>query len=79
MTLTASPQITTLTSKGQIAIPASLREEFGLKAGDKLVFSAAANGLLLKKATPLDYAWHHGLENTVQEWHSAEDEVYNAL
>jgi len=37
----------TITSKGQITIPASVREEFGLSAGDKLLFIPQGNSLLV--------------------------------
>jgi antitoxin PrlF len=34
----------TLTSKGQITIPAEVREDLGVVAGDKLVFERSADG-----------------------------------
>ncbi len=34
----------TLTSKGQVIVPAPLRKALGLKAGDKLVFKQDAKG-----------------------------------
>ena len=34
----------TLTSKGQVTVPAQLRKALGLKAGDKLVFKQDAQG-----------------------------------
>jgi len=34
----------TLTSKGQITIPAALREEMGIEPGDKIVFLATDKG-----------------------------------
>jgi AbrB family looped-hinge helix DNA binding protein len=46
---TDNPEITTVTSKGQITIPSELREEFGLEKGAKLVVVPTDYGLVLKK------------------------------
>lgn len=35
----------TITSKGQVTIPAEIREALSLKKGDKLVWTATATGL----------------------------------
>jgi AbrB family looped-hinge helix DNA binding protein len=43
------PEVTTVTSKGQITIPSSLREEFGLEKGTKLMVVPTEYGLVLKK------------------------------
>jgi antitoxin PrlF len=36
--------IATVTSKGQVTLPAPLREKLGIRAGSKLDFSVQANG-----------------------------------
>ena len=41
---------TTLTSKGQVTVPAALRRALNLKAGDKLVFKQDAEGRYLVEA-----------------------------
>ncbi|WP_336023082.1 AbrB/MazE/SpoVT family DNA-binding domain-containing protein [Halobellus salinisoli] len=46
---TDNPEITTVTSKGQITIPSRLREEFGLEQGTKLMVVPTDYGLVLKK------------------------------
>lgn len=46
---TETPEITTVTSKGQITIPSNLREEFGLEQGVKLVVVPTDHGLVLQK------------------------------
>jgi AbrB family looped-hinge helix DNA binding protein len=43
------PEVTTVTSKGQITIPSSIREEFGLEQGTKLMLVPTEYGLVLKK------------------------------
>ncbi len=43
------PEVTTVTSKGQITIPSSLREQFGLQQGTKLMVVPTEYGLVLKK------------------------------
>lgn len=44
-----APEVTTVTSKGQITIPSRLREEFGLEQGTKLMVVPTEYGLVLKK------------------------------
>ena len=44
-----APEITTVSSKGQITIPSELRKEFGLEKGMKLVVIPTEHGLVLKK------------------------------
>lgn len=43
------PEVTTVTSKGQITIPSRLRDEFGLEQGTKLMVVPTDHGLMLKK------------------------------
>lgn len=43
------PEVTTVTSKGQITIPSELRDQFGLEKGTKLVVVPTDHGLVLKK------------------------------
>jgi antitoxin PrlF len=43
------PEVTTVTSKGQITIPSRLREEFGLEQGTKLMVVPTDYGLVLRK------------------------------
>ncbi|GAA0262532.1 AbrB/MazE/SpoVT family DNA-binding domain-containing protein [Halobacterium noricense] len=46
---TDDPEVTTVTSKGQITIPSRLREQFGLEKGTKLMVVPTDYGLVLKK------------------------------
>jgi len=43
------PELTTVTSKGQITIPSKLRDQFGLEQGTKLMVVPTEYGLVLKK------------------------------
>jgi antitoxin PrlF len=43
------PEITTVTSKGQITIPSRLRKQFGLEKGTTLMIVPTDCGLVLKK------------------------------
>ena len=43
------PEVTTVTSKGQITIPSRLRDQFGLEKGTKLMVVPTDYGLVLKK------------------------------
>ena len=46
---TDEPEVTTVTSKGQITIPSRLRKQFGLEKGTKLMVVPTDYGLVLKK------------------------------
>jgi antitoxin PrlF len=46
---TDEPEVTTVTSKGQITIPSNLREQFGLGKGTKLMVVPTEYGIVLKK------------------------------
>ena len=46
---TDDPEVTTVTSKGQITIPSRLRKQFGLEKGTKLMVVPTDYGLVLKK------------------------------
>lgn len=46
---TDTPEITTVTSKGQIMIPSRLQEGFGLEQGTRLMVVPTDYGLVLKK------------------------------
>ncbi len=52
--------ITKISSKGQVVIPVSMREEF--KEGDTILIIKDENSLLLKKANSLDEKFKEDLE-----------------
>ncbi len=43
-------QITTLTTKGQVTIPKKIRDELGLKPGDKVIFEKDKKAVKIKPA-----------------------------
>ncbi len=72
--------VSKLTSKGQATIPAEVRRSLTLKAGDRVAFEIVGNKVILKKALPVDYDYHHALSQTLSEWDSPEDdEAYRDL
>lgn len=40
---------TTLTSKGQITVPRDIREQLGMKSGDKMVFTLLSDGTVVMR------------------------------
>ncbi len=42
--------VSSISSKGQVTIPKEIREAFGLKAGDKVVFISKGDQVLIRKA-----------------------------
>lgn len=44
----------TLTSKGQITIPAEIRKALGLKRGDAVIFETVSEGVLVRRAVKPD-------------------------
>jgi AbrB family looped-hinge helix DNA binding protein len=66
--------ISRLTSKYQATVPAVVRENLGLSAGDALQFEITPNGVVLTKATDQDLEFARALTGTLSEWSSAADE-----
>ena len=46
--------VATITSKGQVTVPASLRKKYGLKEGTRLVFVEAGDELRILREQDLD-------------------------
>jgi len=66
--------VSTLTQKGQTTIPADIRHELGLQAGDKIEFEIFEGQVTLKKMQPIDYEYHRALSTNLSEWSSPEDD-----
>jgi len=46
-------ELATVTSKGQITIPASIRRELGLKEGSKILFYKKGNDIVIQNSVAL--------------------------
>ena len=49
-------EIGKVSSRGQIAIPSSIREEMNLKEGNKVLFALTGDSLIVKKVTMQTFA-----------------------
>ena len=69
-----------ITSKGQTTIPAAIRKAAHLGAGDLLTFEIQEDHLIVRKIHAPDDAYLRGIQETLDEWSSPEDEeVWHAL
>jgi AbrB family looped-hinge helix DNA binding protein len=72
--------IARITSKGQITIPVSIRKAAQLKAGDTLEFELKGDYVIVRKIKSPADEYLKGIEETLSEWSSPEDEeAWNAL
>ena len=70
------PEVTTVTSKGQITIPSKLRDQFGLEQGTKLMVVPTEYGLVLKKVDlPSISAFQQRVAERAETVDLSEDEV----
>ena len=63
-----------LSSKGQVTIPAEIRDKLRLEAGDVVIYELRDEVVVLRRAEPFDVAYHAALSDTLDEWSSPEDE-----
>ncbi|MGM0982753.1 MAG: AbrB/MazE/SpoVT family DNA-binding domain-containing protein [Pseudomonadota bacterium] len=69
-----------LTTKYQATIPGNVRKALDLHAGDTICFEIEDGEIRLRKASPLDLAFTHAVEETLNEWNSeADEEAYRDL
>ncbi len=73
--------ISKLTSKYQATIPLEVRKHLRLKAKDQIIYEILeGNGVVIRKASPLDIEYLKALNYTLNEWDSPEDdEAYKDL
>lgn len=66
-----------ITSKGQITIPAEIREALKIYQGDTLAWELTPEGTaaVIHRVTPLDIEYLQALTHTLSEWGSLEDEA----
>lgn len=65
-------ELATLTSKGQVTVPKSVRDALGLQQGDQLSWELE-NGSV-RVVAPLDLMYFQGVEANLPEWNSQADE-----
>ena len=68
-------QIATITSKGQMTIPMTAREAIQLEAGDRVVVEVEGDRLIVRRLVEVPDAYLVGLEASLEEWQSPEDEA----
>lgn len=70
------PEVTTVTSEGQITISSRLRKEFGLEEGTKLLVVPTDYGLVLKKIElPSVEEFQERVEDRAEEIELSMDEI----
>ena len=55
------PMTSRVSGKGQITLPKGIREKLGVRAGDALVCEMEGKTIRIRKAEPLDLAWHEAI------------------
>lgn len=70
----SSVHLSRVSSKGQVTLPKNVREAIGVRPGDAVAYQVSKGVVTLKRAEPLDVAFHAALERTLEEWASPEDE-----
>lgn len=69
-----------VTSKYQATIPREVREFLGVKQGDTVRYEIDGGEVKLRRATPMDLAYHGAVAATLTEWNSkADDDAYEDL
>ncbi len=77
----------TVSEKGQIAIPAEIREQIGIKQGDTLILVQEETGILLQKAEHLGkkakdefaHLLKHSEDVAKKFWGTKADDVWDAV
>jgi antitoxin PrlF len=64
-----------LTSKFQATVPKEVRETLGLTVKDNIIYEILDDHtVIVRKALPLDKTYLKGLDQTLDEWNSNDDE-----
>ncbi len=67
-------ELARITSKGQMTVPKRIREAARLASGDVVVFEVEGGRVTMRKLPVGEDAYVKGVQETLQEWNSAEDE-----
>lgn len=72
--------ISKVTTKYQATIPQEIREFLGVRQGDAVAYEIEDGEVKLRRASPLDLAYHGAVAATLTEWNSkADDDAYRDL
>jgi AbrB family looped-hinge helix DNA binding protein len=73
--------ISKLTSKFQATVPKIVRDTLHLKAKDQIIYEILeGDTVIIRRASALDKAYLKGLDHSLNEWNSSEDdEAYKDL
>ena len=66
--------VSKLTAKNQVTIPADVRQRLGVKSGDHVAFEVDDGKVIVRKAKSIDWAWSAAVGATLSEWSSDADE-----
>ncbi len=74
-------ELAKLSSKGQVTIPAKIRQNLHLQSGDTLAWDIQDDGkIVVRRVEPVDVDYLSALNGTLSEWNSAvDDEAYRDL
>lgn len=67
-------ELARITSKGQMTIPKRVRDAARLFTGDVVSFVVEDDRITLRKLPAVGDAYLQGVQETLTEWNSAEDE-----
>lgn len=68
-------------SKGQVTVPAEVRTNLKIKAGDTISWDIQADGhISMRRVEPINVDYLGAINGTLSEWNSSEDdEAYREL
>lgn len=64
----------TVTAKGQMTIPAAVRESLGLEPGDTVAIELDQDKAILRKVRSIDVGWDVAVAATLSEWEDSLDD-----
>lgn len=69
------PAVSKITAKGQTTVPQEIRTALNSKPGDLIAWEVESDGrVAVRRIQPLDAEYLKAVQETLSEWHTAEDE-----